>query len=506
MDISGWIDHQASYLPDKVAIRFEGEDITYANLADRIANLAAALNGSLDVGRGDRVAFLGLNSPEMIALLFACARVGAILVPLNWRLVPREHSEMLHDFTPKALFVEPEYYDHVADIGDAVGGARLIAMGDTFNGWMTYDELLRKTGSSLNGDQGASYDDPVLIVYTSGATGTPKGVVLTQEALFFNAVNSTHMHDMTSEDRVLTTLPMFHVGGLNIQTLPALHNGATVILRRQFNPDQVFNDLASRNISLVIFVPAQTAALIAHRRWADVDLSSVRLLITGSTFVPDHLITVYQARGVAVGNIYGCTETTPIATALMARDTDRVGSVGKAALHCDIRLVDDDGNDVPPGVSGEILVRGPNVLKEYWNNPEATAAALRDGWYHSADMAHCDKDGFIYIDDRKKDMIISGGENIYPAELEKILALSPLLLEAGVVGRDDERWGEVPVAVVVRAPNEMVSVDDVFALFDGSLARYKHPKDVVFVDALPRNAMSKILKDQLRILVKDKNS
>jgi len=506
MDISGWIDHQASYLPGKVAIRFEGDDITYAALADRIAVLAAALNGPLGVARGDRVAFLGLNSPEMIALLFACARIGAIFVPLNWRLVPREHIEMLRDFTPKVLFVEPEYYDHVAQIDDAVGDATLIAMGDSTESWMTYDDLLRQSGTSLKGDQGVGHDDPVLIVYTSGATGTPKGVVLTQEALFFNAVNATHMHDMTSEDRVLTTLPMFHVGGLNIQTLPALHNGATVILRRQFNPDQAFDDFASENISLVIFVPAQTAALIAHPRWADADLSSVRLLITGSTFVPDHLITVYQARGVAVGNIYGCTETTPIATALMARDTDHVGSVGKAALHCDIRLVDDDGKDVPLGVSGEILVRGPNVLKEYWNNPEATAAALRDGWYHSADMAHRDKDGFIYIDDRKKDMIISGGENIYPAELEKILGSSPLLLEAGVVGRDDERWGEVPVAVVVRAPNEMVSTDDVFAMFDGSLARYKHPKDVVFVDALPRNAMGKILKDQLRILVRDKNS
>jgi fatty-acyl-CoA synthase len=506
MDISGWIDHQANYLPDKVAIRFEGEDISYAALAGRIDDLAVALNRRLSVARGDRVAFLGLNSPEMIVLLFACARIGAILVPLNWRLVAREHREMLRDFTPKAFFIEPEYYAHVAEIGDATGDARLIAIGDAVNDWLTYDDLLSQTAAPLNTDQGASYDDPVLIVYTSGTTGTPKGVVLTQEALFFNAVNATHMHDMTSEDRVLTTLPMFHVGGLNIQTLPALHNGATVILRRQFDPDQTFDDLASGNISLVIFVPAQTAALIAHPRWAEADLSSVRLLITGSTFVPDHLITVYQARGIAVGNIYGCTETTPIATALMARDTDRVGSVGKAALHCDIRLVDDDGNDVPVGVSGEILVRGPNVLKEYWNNPEATAEALRDGWYHSADMAHRDKDGFIYIDDRKKDMIISGGENIYPAELEKILALSPLLLEAGVVGRDDERWGEVPVAVVVRAANERVSVDDVLALFDGSLARYKHPKDVVFVDALPRNAMGKIVKDQLRILVRDNNS
>ena len=504
MNISNWIDHQANYAPDKVAIRFERHNISYRDLSKKITCLTSVLTHELKIGHGDRIAFLGLNSPEMIALLFACARIGAMLVPLNWRLTPAEHHEMLIDFEPKALFVEPEYYEHVSEIGASTGDAALIAIDGTVDGWLNYDDLCTEATREPGDEFGASYDDPVLIVYTSGATGTPKGVVLTQNALFYNVVNSTQMHDMTRRDRVLTTLPMFHVGGLTIQTLQALHNGATVVLRRQFNPDQTIDDLESEDISLAIFVPAQTAALIAHPLWTSTDLSSLRLVITGSTFVPDHLITVYHDRGIPVGNIYGCTETTPIATALTAEDSDRIGSVGKAALHCDVRLVDDDGNDVSPGVSGEILVRGPNVLKEYWNKPEITAEVLHDGWFHSADMAHRDEDGFIYIDDRKKDMIISGGENIYPAELEKILALSPALLEASVVGRNDEQWGEVPVAIVVPRDGQDVSAADILALFDDALARYKHPKDVIFSEALPRNAMGKILKDQLRLMIKAK--
>ncbi len=502
MDISNWIDRHADLTADKTAIGFEGGDITYAELAEKVARLAEMLTGRLDVNRGDRIGFLGFNSPEFFALLFACARLGAIAVPLNWRLAPREHQQMLEDFTPKALFVEPEYVAHVGEIGGGVGRARLVAMGDPPDGWLSFQALLDGTAGGIWQSQGATYDDPVVICYTSGATGTPKGVVLTQNAVFYNAVNSTHMHEMTSEDRVLTNIPTFHVGGLNILTLPALHTGATVILRRQFDPGEAIDDLVNASVTLTVLVPAQIAAMIGHPNWAAADFSSVRMIDTGSTFVPSKLITAFHEKYVPVGNIYGSTETAPIATVLTRNDTSRLGSVGKSALHCEIRIVDDGGNDVPAGTPGEILVRGPNVMQGYWNKPEVTAEVLRDGWYHSADVAHFDQDGFLFIDDRKKDMIISGAENIYPAELENILADCPDLAEAAVVGRPDEKWGEVPVAVAVRREGCDIDCEAVVALFDGALARYKHPKDVIFVDALPRNAMGKVLKDELRQMVK----
>jgi fatty-acyl-CoA synthase len=502
MDISGWVDHHAVFTPDKVAISFQGVDATWADLARRVARLSAVLRSELGVKPGDRVGYLGLNSPELVALFFSCARIGALTVPLNWRLTLHEHQEMVEDFEPKVLFVEPDYYDHAIRLGKSIGNANLVGMSDVPGGWFAYHNLKSHIGDGIQGDQGASLKDPLLICYTSGATGTPKGAVLTQEAFFFNAVNSTHMHEMSSQDRILTNLPMFHVGGINILTFPALHIGATIIMHAAFDVEATLKALEKEAITLAVLVPAQIAAMIAHPAWESTDFSSLRVIDTGSTFVPDKLIHALQGRGVAVGNIYGCTETAPIATSLTRHDTRKVGSVGKAALHCDIRLVDEDGNDVPAGTSGEILVRGPSVMQGYWNKPELTAEVLKDGWFHTADMAHTDEEGFIYIDDRKKDMIISGGENIYPAELENILAECPDLVEAAVVGREHEKWGEVPVVFAVAKASNTIAKSGILELFEDRLAHYKHPKDVIFLEALPRNAMGKILKHELRAQLK----
>jgi fatty-acyl-CoA synthase len=498
MDISGWVDHHAAFTPDKVAIRFEGTDYTWADMARRVARLSAVLRNELGLKVGDRVGYLGLNSPELVALFFACARIGAITVPLNWRLTLHEHQNMVADFEPRVLFVEPDHYDHAIRLGKSIGNADLVGMSDVPAGWFAYHSLKEHVGDGLKGNQGAGPDSPLLICYTSGATGAPKGAVLTQNAFFYNAINSTHMHELSSQDRVLTNLPMFHVGGLNILTFPALHIGATVIMHPAFDAEATLDAIEKEAITLTVLVPAQIDAMMAHPKWQSTDFSSLRVVDTGSTFVADKLILGLQERGVAVGNVYGCTETAPIATALTRHDTHKVGSVGKAALHCDIRLVDDDGNDVPQGTSGEVLVRGPNVMREYWNQPELTAEVLKDGWYHTADMAHADEEGFLYIDDRKRDMIISGGENIYPAELENVLAGFEGLAEAAVVGRKHDKWGEVPVVFAVAKKGFSVAKSDILALFDGVLARYKRPREVIFVDELPRNAMGKILKHELR--------
>lgn len=501
MDISVWIERRADFHPDRVAIHFEGDDVTYGALAQRIARVATALKHGLGVRRGDRVALLSLNSPDYLALLFACARLGAILVPLNWRLAPPEHAFILGDSTPSAIIVEPEFIPAIEEMRDGLGDCRPVVMGAAVEGWLSWEELV----SAAQGDDRnphVDYESPLLLVYTSGTTGQPKGAVLRQNALFWNAVNSATMHDLTSADHVLSILPMFHVGGLNIQTTPALHAGATITLHRRFDPDATLDAIAERRPTLVILVPAMMQALIDHPRWAEVDLSCLRMVTTGSTFVPIPLIEAIHARGIPVVQVYGSTETAPIAVYLPVDDSTRkIGSTGKPALHCEARIVDDDGRPVAPGERGEILLRGPNIMYEYWGNAEATEEALRGGWFHTGDVGHMDEDGYYFMDERKKDVIISGSENIYPAELENVLADCEAVKESAVVARKDERWGEIPVAVVVPRADGAIDREGVLGLFQGRLARYKHPRDVVFMERLPRNAMGKILKYRLRELV-----
>lgn len=504
MDLSDWIERRADFTPDKPAIRFAGQAISYAALAERIGRLASLLQGQLGVRRGDRVAFLGYNSPEMIALVFACARLGALLVPMNWRLAAPEHLYILNDSRPAAFFVEPDFTASVEEHRKALPPCRLIAFGDApGEGWSRYDALLAAADADAARDAAVNYADPVLLVYTSGTTGVPKGAVLAQNAVLWNAVNSTHMHDMTVMDRVLTTLPLFHVGGLNIQTLPALHAGATVTLHAKFDPLAVFNAIEQDRITLTVLVPAQLGAMMALGRWKTADLTSLRIISTGSTLVPEALIRAVHARGIPVIQVYGSTETSPIATYLLAADADRkIGSAGKPAIHCAIRLVDETGADVDKGRSGEILVKGPNVMDGYWDDAEATAEALKDGWFHTGDVGHVDAEGFLFIDDRMKDMIISGGENIYPAALENILAECAELAEASVVGRPDPKWGEVAVVVAVKRDGATIDEAGVLARFDGRVARYKIPRQVLFVERLPRNAMGKVKKGDVRELVK----
>lgn len=490
-DIARWIDGWAAFQPNRSAIRFDAKDITYAALARRVAH-AAKLLAAIGIGRGDRIAYLGLNHPDLIVLLFAAAWRGAMLCPLNWRLAPAEHGLILADAEPKAVFAEPDF---IESFGATI--AHRYAIGPATRGWPGFDQALA-TAAGDSDDRPGRLDDPVLLVYTSGTTGRPKGAVLTQSALFWNAVNATHAHDLVSSDRVLTFLPLFHTGGLNIQTLPALHAGATVILQRRFEPAAVLDAIARERPTLTLMVPAVMQALIGHADFTGTDFGSLRLINAGSSTIPTALIDAFHAQGVPVGQVYGATETAPIAAYLRREDaTAHVGSTGKPAIHCQIRIVDDAGRDVPAGVSGELWVAGPNVMTGYWCDPKATAEALRDGWFRTGDIGFRDADGYITINDRKKDLIISGGENIYPAELENVLAACPDIAEAAVVGRPDPRWGEVAVAVVVRRGSGLDKAR-VAALFDGRLARFKHPKDVVFLDALPRNVMGKVRKDELR--------
>jgi fatty-acyl-CoA synthase len=485
MDLSSWIERHADRTPGDVAIHFEGNAHSWEALDRQMRRMAGAL-AELGIGRGDRVAHLGYNSPLFLVLLFACARLGAMLVPLNWRLAAPEHRVILADAEPALLL----YEDAFAQPASLLVG-RALAL-EAFVAALA-------TAREREAEASSFYDAPVLVVYTSGTTGRPKGAVLTQGALLWNAVNSTLMHDLTSEDHVLTTLPMFHVGGLNIQTLPALHAGARVSLHRRFDPAATLAAIAAARPSLTVLVPTQLAAMLEHPLWPATDLSSLRAITTGSTIVPRPLIEAIHARGVPVIQVYGTTETAPIAIHQTRREAFvSVGSTGRPALHCEARIVDAEGREVQPGERGEILIRGPNVMTGYWRNPSATAAALVEGWFRTGDIGHVDGRGDYYIDERKHDVIISGGENIYPAEIEAILLEDARIAEAAVVARPDPRWGEVPVVVIVRRAGAGLVAAEVLALFRDRIARFKHPRDIVFAASLPKNALGKVLRQELR--------
>jgi len=309
------------------------------------------------------------------------------------------------------------------------------------------------------------------------------------------------MHALTSDDHVLTVLPFFHVGGLNIQTTPALHHGATVTIHPRFIPEVALATIERNRPTLTVLVPAIIQAVTDHPDWTSTDLSSLKAISTGSTVVPPHLIERFVARGVPVLQVYGSTETCPVAIyTRLGGDLSRVGSTGLPGLCCEAAVIDDSGVELPPDTPGEIVVRGPNVFSEYWGNEAATREALHDGWYRTGDIGRRDADGYFWVHDRKKNLIISGGENIYPAEVERVLLEHPDVVECGVVGRSDSKWDEVPVAYVIRRAGCSVEAEDLKAHVLTQLARFKVPRDIVFVDDLPRTALGKVQHFMLRQL------
>ena len=491
--------------PTRPAIHFEGQTWTYGQLSREVARLAAVLAGPLGVAPGDRVAFLGQNHPLQITLLFAAARIGAILLPLNWRLAPAEYAYILNNAEPRVLIADRTFVDSIDTTRDDIRPSHFVTMGAAQAGWQALDDLLQ-AGGEATADLTGAPDRDVLLAYTSGTTGRPKGALITQDNIFHNAVNSIVAHDMTSRDRILTMLPLFHLGGLNIQTVPGLHAGAEIWLHRVFDPNAVLDTIAAERITLTLMVPAVLRACLAHPSWPGADLSSLRMVTSGSSIVPAPLIEGFHARGLPVTQVYGGTETGPVATFLRPEQAmDRVGSCGRPAIWSDIRVVDDKGRDRPAGSHGELLVRGPMVMRRYWRNEAATRASFDVDWFRTGDIGYYDSDGFLWIADRKKDVITSGGENIYPAELETVLEDCPDLTECAVVGRPDDRWGEVPVAVVVRRKESGINRAGVLALFEGRLGHFKHPKDVLFVGELPRTALGKVQKDRLRVVVREAN-
>ena len=487
MNLSRIVEHWARMRPDHCAIHFQGEDIPYAQLWGRIEQLTANLALRHRVQQGERVAWLGLNHPDFIAFLMAAARLGAIAVPLNFRLAAREIAEVLKNATAGRMFVDGPM--------EALGRAAAAGLNVAVEPVANLDECVSGC-PELPGRDG----DPLLLVYTSGTTGKPKGALHTQENLLWNTQSAIAAQDITSRDHLLSSLPMFHVGGLNIQLLPTLMAGGTVTLHSRVDPGAWLADVGARRPTLSLLVPATIRMVLEHPDWPHADLSSLRLINAGSSVVPRSMIDACHARGVPVNQVYGATETGPVSITLRSEDAVRkAGSAGKVAMHVEARLVGADGRDVADGAIGEIWVRGKNVVAGYWNDPHNSAFV--DGWFKSGDLARRDEEGFFFIVGRSRDMIISGGENIYPAELENVLADCTDIVECAVLGQEDARWGEVAVAVVVRKADSRLTEAGVAALFEGRLARYKHPRRVVFAESLPKTALGKVQKAALRALM-----
>jgi fatty-acyl-CoA synthase len=465
-----WLSHTARRTPERVAVDYLDRKLTYAEI-DRRSDALAAEFLARGLGRGDRVATLTGNSPEHVIAFFACAKTGCMLVPLNWRLAVPELQFQLADAEPALFLVE----DERAELASATGVPwEPLAPPDT---------RVEPVDAVVHGDDG------MLLIYTSGTTGRPKGAVLTHANCFWTNLSFDAATGLTGDDVVLQVLPQFHCGGWNVQPLLAWLKGATVVLERAFEPARTLALLEEKRITTVMGVPAIYLFLSQEPRFADVDLSSLRLAVVGGAPMPEELLRTWQARGVDIVQGYGLTEAAPNVLCLPPEDAVRkTGSAGKPYPFVDVRLGDD----------GELLVRGPNVFPGYWRNPEATAAAFRDGWLLTGDVAEVDEDGCYRIKGRLKDMYISGGENVYPAEVEAVLHEHSAVADAAVVGVADERWGEVGVAFVVLA--DSVAGDELLAHCRDRLAHYKVPKRVRFVDALPLSAMNKVLKDELRAL------
>ncbi|MEM7537557.1 MAG: long-chain-fatty-acid--CoA ligase [Chloroflexota bacterium] len=493
MNIANWITQHAAFTPDKAAIRFEGSTLTYAQFDREIQQATNVLTHQLGVGHGDRVSILATNIPEYLVLLFACARIGAIYNPLNWRLAVDEHLYILHNAESSVLFVEQEFAQLVSPLQLTLPACQVVGLDFAPAGGMQWADLCAQEGDRKGTPLRGTMDDPILLVYTSGTTGYPKGAVLTQANLFWNAVNAQHMQNLTSDDHVLVSLPLFHVGGLNNQTTPAFHCGATVTLHRRFHPDHTLQAFSKDQPTTTCLVPTMMQACTQSSLWTSTDFSSLHVLLTGSTIIPSHLSDTFREQGVIVLEMYGSTETCPIAI-YQRPDSDfsKRGSTGLPALHCQVRVVDADGYDVPAGVEGEMLVKGPSVMTAYWRNDEATHDVVRDGWYYTGDIGYCDKDGYYYIKDRKKNMIISGGENIYAAEVERTLYEHPDIVECAMIGVPDAKWGEKPVAIILASENTDISVTTMTPFLTGKLARYKWPRDYILVDDMPKNAMGKV--------------
>lgn len=495
-----WFDRWALYSPDHLALTDEESDrsFTYAECNRIINRTALVLRDEFAVTRGDRIAVLATNTVEYVFVFFAAQKLGAILVPINFRLAPREIGHILTDCSPMLFSFQQQFAALVDEIPQELpaGMRKMFFDGPDSLTVRMYDEALPAQVLLQESD----FDAPVMVLYTSGTTGAPKGAVITHGMLFWNSVNTTMRLNLVQQDVTLTFAPFFHTGGWNVLTTPFLHRGAHVILLKKFDPDHVLRLCDSAGITILFGVPTMMDMMHRSGAFPEASLATVRYAIVGGEAMPVELIRVWQKKGVPIRQGYGLTEFGPNVFSLNEDDAIRkIGSIGFPNFYVDTRIVDDRGADVAAGEVGELLLHGPVCTPGYWNNSEATEAMICDGWLHTGDLVRRDEEGYFFVVDRKKDMFISGAENVYPAEVEHFLRTHPAIKAVAVVGVPDEKWGEVGKAFVVLHDGAAATPEDILIFCRGNMAKYKIPKYVVFLDALPVSDSGKILKKQLKV-------
>lgn len=509
-----WLQSRTRLTPDKTAVveLRSGLRLSYAEMERRACRLAGHLQRA-GVGTGDRVALLAANSAAHLELLFACGKIGAVFVPLNTRFSQAELRYVLADCRPGVLVFGAEFREKARELVERVasgevtghspaestaaliGGAPYLLSPDEYESAVTQ-------GTADHIPAAPDPEDPWAIIYTGGTTGQSKGAILSHRAILWNSINTIVSWGLTEHDVTPVYLPMFHTGGLNALTLPVLHVGGTAVIGGEMNPEAIVDVLEKERCTIVLFVPTMYHLLIHSEAFANAAFPAMHTFLSGGAPCPHTVYQAFQAKGINFKEGYGLTEAGPNNFYIHPDEARRKkGSVGKPMFHNEIRLVDDQDQDVPPGEAGEILIRGLHLFSGYWNKPDMTDLALtEDGWLRTGDLGRCDEDGFYYICGRKKDMIISGGENVYPLEVEHVLGAHPAISEVVVVGLPDPKWGEVVTAAVVPGigkPTASALADDLKKYCRDKLANYKIPKHFLFLSELPKTPVGKIDKQAL---------
>jgi len=496
-----WIGHHAANRPAHEAVREldTGRSFTYAELDRRIDAMAAHLR-MLGMGRGDRIAVLAHNGVEYFDIQFACARIGSICVLLNWRLTVSELEYIISDSSPPLLVHDVDFAASATELQHRCGIGHLLEI-DGGQPASAYEQALAAQRDVAVDRVSLTHDDVITIMYTSGTTGLPKGAMITHGMNFWNCINLGVPAGIGIDTVHLDVLPLFHTGGLNCYSNPVLHAGGTVVIFRAFDPGETLRVLGDTEQGITHFfaVPAPYQFMMQHPDFEHTDLSRLRIAGVGGAPCALTIMEAWNERDVPLAQGFGMTETSPACIFLDSGDALRkIGSTGKALLHTEFRIVNEDGNDCAPDEIGELWVAGPNITPGYWNRPDATVDAFVGRWLKTGDAARMDEEGFVYIVDRWKDMYISGGENVYPAEVENVLYQLPDVVEAAVIGVPHEKWGEVGLAVLVVKPDATVDRSTVVQHCVERLAKFKIPNDIAIIDELPRNATGKVLKRELR--------
>jgi fatty-acyl-CoA synthase len=491
LGVGSWPARRARANPSATAVIYQDRRYSYAEFLERVQRVAGAFHAH-GVGIGDRIAYLGFNHPSFLETLFAVTSLGATFVALNPRLATAELAYLIEDSASTTLVYGPTHTKASQELLGSGRLATLISVEQDF-------EKLATESAPMAATAGIDLDSTAVILYTSGTTGKPKGAQLSHNNVTWQCVNVLVDVDIRATDVTLLNAPIFHVAALGMSCLPMFLKGGTIVLDGQFDPKRTLADIEKYHVTHGFGVPTMWERVAASPAFADTDLSSLRFIMCGGSPVPPALGQIYLGRGVRFSQGYGMTEATAGITLLDARDAEqKVGSAGKPHFFTDIKVVDLELDEVEPGQPGEILVHGQHVTSGYLGKPDATLSSFpHAGWFSTGDIAMLDEDGFAYIVDRAKDMIISGGENIYPAEIEKVLIEHPAVADCAIIGVPDETWGEVGAAIVVPT-NQSPTCDELLEYLKTKLGKFKIPKSVEFVDQLPRNATGKLNKAVLR--------